>query len=144
MCMIFKFASYRMEIMNIWIVDDDHIYVYAAQKQLALNMGIKETVVLANGKIALDALRVALENNDTLPQIILLDINMPVLDGWEFMEAFNAIENEAVKSIAIFMVSSSIYEEDTERAKNYPQIKDYIQKPLNTEKIQRILKFMNR
>ncbi len=133
-----------MEIMDIWIVDDDHIYVYAAQKQLALNAGIKETVVLANGKIALDALNVLLQNNDRLPQIILLDINMPVMDGWDFMEAFTAIEDEAVKSIVIFMVSSSIYEEDTERAKNYPQIKDYIQKPLNAEKIERILEYFNR
>jgi len=133
-----------MEFTNIWIVDDDHIYVYAAQKQLALAAGIKKTVVLANGKLALQALNDAVENNDTLPDIIFLDINMPVMDGWEFMEAFNAMANDALKNIAIFMVSSSIHTEDMDRVKDFPQIKDYIQKPLNPEKLERIFKAIGR
>jgi CheY-like chemotaxis protein len=64
---------------------------------------------------------------------------MPVMDGWEFMEAFKALTDESLKTVAVFMVSSSIYEEDTERAKTYKQIKQYIQKPLNKEKIMSIL-----
>lgn len=132
-----------MAYSDIWIVDDDHIYVYAAQKQLSLHAAIKHTSVFANGKLAMDALNELLSKKASLPRIILLDINMPVMDGWEFMEAFNALADDALRTVAIFMVSSSIYEEDTERAKTYKQIKQYIQKPLNKEKIKGIFSLSN-
>jgi CheY-like chemotaxis protein len=85
-----------------------------------------------NGKDAIDTLKNSLENREALPNIILLDINMPIMDGWEFMEEMVAIKPKISEAINIYIVSSSIALEDKKKAKNYPEIIAYLSKPINT------------
>ena len=64
------------------------------------------------------------------PDIILLDLNMPILDGWQFLDEFKQFNSTA----QVYIMSSSNYPEDIQNASNYPLVKGYIVKPLTTEK----------
>lgn len=119
----------------IWIVDDDPIY------QIIVNKIIKRAVChsavdsFKNGKEAIDALQDTIHKNNNTPDIILLDINMPIMDGWEFMEELNQIEVLATKKIKIYIVSSSIAIEDKNKSKNYNSILGYLSKPITIDDI---------
>jgi CheY-like chemotaxis protein len=73
---------------------------------------------------------------DHLPEIIFLDINMPILDGFQFIEEFEQLDPEIVSRIKIVMLTSSINPSDIERAKNYASVKGFIHKPLTEESLQ--------
>ena len=62
--------------------------------------------------------------------ILLLDLNMPVISGWEFLERFKTFEENIIKQFTIFILSSSVDDHDIKRAKEIPLVKDYIIKPL--------------
>lgn len=70
---------------------------------------------------------------DNHTTIILLDLNMPGMSGWQFMEKFNALKEEIRNSFSVYIVSSSINPNDVERAANHPGIKGYIPKPVTEE-----------
>jgi len=115
----------------IWVIDDDIIY------QIIINKLIQKSGVFSthssflNGKEAIITLNNTLEKDDnSLPDIILLDINMPVMDGWEFMEEIKRIKSKINKHIQIYIVSSSIAVEDRNKSKTYTDIMGYIPKPI--------------
>lgn len=86
-----------------------------------------------NGKLALDALEQALENEltDLLPGVIFLDINMPVMNGWEFLDLLIEKDIKSKLHARIYIVSSSIDKSDFEKAKTYDNVADYLVKPLS-------------
>ena len=73
-----------------------------------------------------------LENNEMPPNVILLDINMPIMDGWEFMDEMIVLKSKISVSIQIYIVSSSIGFEDKNKAKNYSEIIAYLSKPIDS------------
>lgn len=86
--------------------------------------------VFGNGFDAIEFLRTVQDTADALPEVILLDLNMPVMDGWEFLEAFRALKPSLPRKITIYIVSSSIAPADVERAKSISAVTDYIIKPI--------------
>lgn len=123
-----------MNKKKIWIIDDDIIY------QKIINRLIQKSGVFSthssfmNGKEAITTLSKTLENNeDCIPDIILLDINMPIMDGWEFMEEIKIIKSKINKQIIIYIVSSSISLEDRNKSKTFTDISGYIPKPISVE-----------
>ncbi|ESU26552.1 hypothetical protein FLJC2902T_25230 [Flavobacterium limnosediminis JC2902] len=70
-----------------------------------------------------------------IPDIILLDIEMPQMDGWDFLSELFRIEEHFHKEATIYIASSSIAIEDKMKAKNYPCVKDFLSKPMNLEKL---------
>jgi len=120
------------------IVDDDHIYRFTIKKNIeALKIPVK-TLIFTHGKEALDFILENLESVEKLPDTILLDVNMPVMDGFEFMEKFKKLKPEIKNGMKIFMISSSINPTDINKAKTNLEITDYISKPINMVKLQRI------
>ena len=81
---------------------------------------------------------------ENLPEIILLDLNMPVMDGWEFFETFKKRFPTYFSKTKIFILSSSINPIDEAKAKNEKNIKAFLQKPLDKDKIEVIRKIMNK
>jgi len=73
-----------------------------------------------------------------LPDVILLDINMPVMDGWEFMHEFAKIKPRTGKKIAVYMVSSSVDLNDIHRAKNISEVSDYLFKPVRINQLKEV------
>jgi CheY-like chemotaxis protein len=76
--------------------------------------------------------------NSSLPQLILLDINMPVMDGWEFLDEFDQLPQHLLNHCKVIIHTSSIDPRDIEKAKSYPAVIDYITKPLNIQTMSKI------
>lgn len=116
-----------------YVIDDDKLSIKLMSMLIARNNFCEEIISFHNPQNALDELKNNAANPSKLPDVILLDLNMPVLDGWQFLDEFILVE--FAKKIIVFIVSSSIDPSDLEMAKNYPIIKDYIIKPLSSEKL---------
>ncbi|RKS94047.1 response regulator receiver domain-containing protein [Flavobacterium limicola] len=114
----------------IWVIDDDAIYQIIVNKIIQRSEMFSAVFSFKNGRIAIDALQETLENETALPDIILLDINMPIMDGWEFMEELALMKSKFNKQITVYIVSSSISIEDKNRSKTYADILGYLSKPV--------------
>lgn len=114
---------------KVLLIDDDKINNFLATlviKQTKLAIVEKECL---NGQEAIDYL--SSSNLESLPDIILLDINMPVLDGWQVLDYLT--QTGKCKGVPIYVFSSSNYDLDIVRAKEYPIVTGYIVKPLKKE-----------
>lgn len=81
-----------------------------------------------------------LETCKEFPDLILLDINMPIMNGWDFLEEYQRKKYHEKYPTLIIMTSSSVYREDEIKAKSYPNVIEYIEKPLTPEGIDAIYK----
>jgi two-component system, chemotaxis family, chemotaxis protein CheY len=124
--------------LNICLIDDDRIYQFTAKKTLESTGLTGQIQAFINGKEALEYFQNN-TNSSFLPHIIFLDINMPILDGWQFLEGFKPIYASMPQPPIIYLLSSSVDEYDTKRAKEYDMIKDYLIKPINKEKFTQLL-----
>jgi CheY-like chemotaxis protein len=123
-------------IMTTYIIDDDEVYVMGVKRMLAKTNLSDTVLVFENG---LKALEYISDSTHEVPDTILLDINMPVMDGWQFLDGFSKVKNGFNKKVTIYMVSSSINPVDLARAKSYSDVTDYIFKPITTADLQRLL-----
>lgn len=121
----------------ICIIDDDPIYQILINKIIAKSKTEYEILRFKNGKEAIDYF--TLDTLKNLPEIILLDLEMPVMDGWDFMTEVDKIFTDQTD---IYIVSSSIAYEDKEKAKSFTKIKGYFSKPIDAEKILEITKHL--
>lgn len=126
--------------MVILIVEDNPIDQLITKKLLVNLTGITP-VVVANGKEALHWLQETHNNKQKL--LILLDIKMPVMDGFEFLEELSELTFKANFKPAILMLSSSIDTRDKEKANANALVLEFIEKPLQKEGFIEILKKYN-
>ena len=124
----------------ISIVDDDDIYRYSIMRTLKDLNVTKKILVFRDGEEAIDFMLDNLGNSQDLPDVIFLDINMPIMDGFEFMEEYVKIKPKVGKKITVYMISSSVNPVDLEKAKSISEISDYIIKPIKAEKLVSIIK----
>ncbi|HVI49338.1 MAG TPA: response regulator [Chitinophaga sp.] len=125
-----------MNLINlIFIVDDDPIHQQIA-KIMIERQGISASIrVFADGQELLDYIREHAADKDNLPDLILLDLNMPIMDGWEFLDEYDTFYQQLPKQIRIYVLTSSIDEKDRERVHNYSCVEGYLTKPLSREVI---------
>jgi CheY-like chemotaxis protein len=121
------------------LVDDDKIFQLTASKTIRALQLTDQILQFHNGEDALQFLSENSRNEDSLPDYIFLDINMPLVDGWMFLQDFAEIKQNLPKSISIYMVSSSIDPRDVNRAKNIQDVTDYVVKPVTKEKFLELL-----
>lgn len=125
-------------IESACVIDDDEIFVYWATKMIREVDLCKNTIVYQNGQDAIEGLKKITEKGEKLPDIIFLDLNMPIKDGWGFLADFISIPNLNTKEILVYIVSSSIAQEDLEKAKQYDIVHNYILKPITIEYLKEI------
>ncbi|MGB5497552.1 MAG: response regulator, partial [Maribacter sp.] len=78
-----------MKIINsIFIIDDDPITVFGIRKMLGSTVDFNTISTYGNGKLAIDGIKNVLNETRAVPEVIFLDINMPIMDGWQFLEEF--------------------------------------------------------
>ncbi|WP_298541524.1 response regulator [uncultured Aquimarina sp.] len=119
------------------VIDDDPIFVFGIKRIIKIIGFCNNLLVFKNGKEALDNLKSIISENQNVPDVILLDLNMPILDGWQFLDEF--VKIPCRKKITIYIVSSSVDPEDVLRAKSYEEVCDYIVKPVTVEMLKEVL-----
>lgn len=117
-------------LLNILLVDDDPVSNFLAKKNLE-KLGFKQVKTVENGQEALDYL------DYEAPDLLFLDLNMPVMDGLEFLRQTK--EKDLLDKIRVIVLTSSIRPEDKAKSLHYENVLDYVEKPLNEEKIENLL-----
>lgn len=119
------------------VVDDDPLYNFGIKKLFEFSSFAEDNLFYKNGQEAVDGLSEILKTGQALPNVILLDINMPIMNGWQFLEEFKMRELDK-HGIKVFVVSSSINQEEIDRANAYDCVSGYIFKPLTMDKIKEL------
>ncbi|HET8885036.1 MAG TPA: response regulator [Salinimicrobium sp.] len=120
--------------MEILIVDDDNIVCMLHRNQLLRSQVPYKLVTCSNGKQAFEYIRSKKEEVNSF--LVLLDINMPVMNGWEFLEKFK--EKSLDTDIYVVLVSSSTYRDDKQKAFRSDKVIDYVTKPLGVSDVEKI------
>ena len=127
------------QIELLALVDDDDTFIFITKKIIEKTNHVKEVKVFNNGLDALNYLKDNLNTQYKLPEIIFLDLSMPIMDGWQFLDEFTSIESNNVKKIIIYICSSSISPHDILKAKKISAVSDYIIKPVTKDKFTEII-----
>lgn len=124
---------------RLFIVDDDKLFTHIAQKIVDNTRLVEEVNVYDNGQEAYEYLRAHRNDPNQLPDVILLDLSMPILDGWGFLDRFNSLKLSRDKRIEVYVCSSSISPEDISKARALSVVSDYILKPLTRHKFTQLI-----
>jgi CheY-like chemotaxis protein len=116
-----------------FIIDDDQMFTYILSRQMKLLDFSEKTLIFQNGLEALKYLKLVVDSPGELPSVILLDLNMPVLDGWQFLDEF--IKLKVGKKITVFLISSSIDQADHARALAYKEVSRFYIKPITKKNL---------
>jgi CheY-like chemotaxis protein len=123
---------------TVMLIDDNEIDNLINQKMIEAAAVAENIYTHTGAKSAIEFLRnmEKLEMADkVLPDVIFLDIDMPLMDGFQFLDEFEKLSTSAKKKCAIVMLTSSINPQDFNRSKKYPNVKLYLNKPLSHESI---------
>lgn len=127
---------------QILCVDDDPITLMLCKKVITKASFSNEIITSQNGEEALDyfnklkQINADTESKSNHPQLIFLDLNMPVMGGWEFLDIFSTSEYSEFNSIKVVVLSSTIDPEDLEKAKSYSMVIDFLSKPITTSMLE--------
>ena len=117
--------------LNVFLVDDDRVTLMINERIIQNSYLRLQPTAFLNAK---DALKFILNNNSSENgYVIFLDINMPEMNGWEFLDTINRLQLSV--QILVVMVTSSIDTSDKEKAKTYPQVIDFMEKPIKINTI---------
>lgn len=126
---------------EVFVVDDDKIYHFILKNLLSRNKIAINPSFCENGYDALEILKEKIKTNN-IPDVIMLDINMPVMDGWQFLEEYKKLKADFNLQTPIYLITSSNDIMDINRAKGYQnEISDYFLKPIDEADICKI--FLN-
>ena len=114
---------------TVLIIDDDQIQHFTIERTIQRHGFSKHVISFHNGYDALNFLHENLDCPEILPDIIFLDLNMPVISGWQFLQQFAVIKSKTKKKIKVYVVSSSIIESDVKRAIANKEVSGFIEKP---------------
>ena len=117
---------------SVWIIDDDEIYQMIIKKIIERSDVFEAPEFFLCADVALKRL----QEIKLFPDLILVDINMPIIDGWQFLDHLQKNFAEELKKCTVFIVSSSIAYSDKEKAENYNEVSGFITKPVSVESLQ--------
>lgn len=123
--------------INLLVIDDDDINIFIIKKIVEKTGFEINMVAKSNGLQAIDYIKETIAEHKPLPHLVLIDINMPVMNGWEFVEAYQTLNIEEI--VDLYILSSSVYENDIEKTKSYQSVKGFISKPLSIERLKELI-----
>lgn len=128
---------------TVCVIDDDEIFQFITKKSFERLNRNDDLLFFQNGEDALIYMKGALTGDKPKPDVIFLDINMPIMDGWDFLIELQKLNETNSVLPHIYMVSSSIDDKDLIKSKSFPIITDYIVKPIKDVNIKEILNGLN-
>ncbi len=128
------------KVKSCCIIDDDPIFIYGTRRIMKETDFCDNITVFNNGEDALAGLNEMYQITHGLPQVIFLDLNMPIMNGWEFLDELIKLHNNSLNKTVIYVVSSSVDPQDIAKIKEYELISNYILKPITPNDFQTILK----
>lgn len=132
-----NYIQFMKKVNTICIIDDDNIFTLVTKKIIEFVDSSENVQLFKNGKEALLAFQKSIDDEKPLSEIIFLDINMPLMGGFEFLDK---LEKFAVSyNLCVYIFTSSINPEDQKRAQDYTVVRKFIEKPLTVEKMNWIM-----
>ncbi len=128
---------------RIFLIEDDSISVFLVKKTIEASNFLTDIKVFNDGLEAIEYFEEIVGHADLFPDIIFLDLSMPVMDGWAFLEEYMQMQPRLGKDIALYVTTSSISPHDIERAKSIRVVSDFLVKPLLTYKLVELLSKLN-
>lgn len=126
-------------IKTVFLIDDDPMSNMIHQSLLRKHHWQATTVVFGNGPAALQALQAAVADAvSSFPDVILLDMEMPAYDGWDFLHEYTGLPQRFTDRCLLYLLSSSINPNDIRQAQAYPLVKAYLTKPLTLANLNQI------
>ncbi len=120
------------------IIDDDPIDHFLIKHVLRGTNYFDTTTYTVYGSLILDYIEENKSNPEKLPDVILVDLNMPIFSGWDFLEGLQELCSSIQKNIKVYVLTSSIRPTDKEAAEQYPFVRSFISKPLEPYMIENI------
>ncbi len=125
-----------------YIIDDDDITIHLTDRLLRKVEFCHWVETFTDARKALERLKFSLKAGGNIPNMILFDLNMPHMDGWEFMDELVKLPNAS--KVPVFVFTSSVNPADKERSYKYGIIRDFISKPLTVQKLNKILRIIDK
>ena len=116
---------------RVLLIDDNDIDNFINERMITTNFFSNRVIVKNSGESALNYLKENAGEDANLPQIIFLDLNMPIMDGFAFLAEYEKLPDAVIKNSKVIVLSSSISPEDINRASTNPLVVKYVNKPLN-------------
>jgi CheY-like chemotaxis protein len=127
------------KVKHVCIVDDDELFQFVMRQHFERLELVERVHKFTDGEQALNYIKSQLDNPEELPDLILLDVNMPYMDGWQFMREFVQLPLPDDKQIRVYILTSSTHESDLQRAKEFPSLAGYLVKPIGKNIIRELL-----
>lgn len=121
------------------IIDDDPIFIYGTKRIMKEIDFCEEIIIYNNGQEALEGLGKISNLGQKVPEVIFLDLNMPVMNGWEFLDEITKLPSNNLEKTLIYIISSSVDPRDLEKVKNYKSVNNYILKPITPSDLESVL-----
>jgi CheY-like chemotaxis protein len=131
-------ASQKTFYKKVLVVDDNPTDRFIAKKMIEKCSFAQETILCESAQQALEYLRALEDEPDALPNFIFLDISMPGMDGYEFLEQYATFPEVIKAKCIILMLTTSLHPDDIERAQNNPLVIRFINKPISRGKLEMI------
>lgn len=126
------------DIRQVCLIEDDPIAILLSKKFMQLTGSIEEIIVYGNGKEAYEGLKSRWIEGRQLPNLIFLDLNMPIWDGWNFLKEFEKLDIHTKPKI--YILTSSTSQCDIDRAKLFGLDGHYLIKPIDLKQMEEIFK----
>jgi CheY-like chemotaxis protein len=125
---------------HILLIDDDPVINMINDKIIGITFPSARVSAYTHAGLALDRLKHWAESDPTqLPDFIFLDINMPEVDGWEFLDGFVALPQTVQQKTLVIMLTSSIDISDIARSRTYKPVRDFLSKPLSSDNLNTLI-----
>ena len=130
----------KQKLNTILLIDDDEATNFIHDMVIKQADVTQNIVAVQSGKDALSFLTQKQEGQHRKPELIFLDINMPGMNGWEFLEEYKKLDDEQKGGIVNVMLTTSLKPDDEAKAKSIESVKTFLHKPLSIEMIHRVIR----
>jgi len=136
-------AKKSSQEINIFLIDDVEINNFITARLLNRIIVNPQLTVFTNGLQALEKLKLMRDAQEKFPDFIFLDIHMPIMNGWDFLQELENLNIDSKETVEIHILSSSVCKDEVKRANRFPSVKSFIRKPTSLLDLRSIFQDIN-